>query len=201
MELLNVYSDLTLPIRIWKRKLVQQAPRILKKFWFWPVGLACGRVIHYSVPKTSRSLNTVRHHASDLCFHVDFYAILAKAVFYEIALMFLVRQVSMKWFIGVKFLSYWGIVYISYVFVVWGSVCRWSRIFFFEVILFSYRLVRHWCGSVFIPNFTHGLLSFTCISKKVIPKWVRRMLCHPKLAAQTTQTLKVSKWRLILTYV
>ena len=31
--LLNVYSDyLTLPIRIWKRKLVQQAPRILKKF-------------------------------------------------------------------------------------------------------------------------------------------------------------------------
>ena len=33
---------------------------------------------------------------SDLCFHVDFYAILAKAVFYEIVLMLLVRRVSMK---------------------------------------------------------------------------------------------------------
>ena len=32
VKLLNVYSDyLTLPIRIWKRKLVQQAPRMLKK--------------------------------------------------------------------------------------------------------------------------------------------------------------------------
>ena len=33
---------------------------------------------------------------SDLCFHIDFYAILAKAVFYEIVLMLLVRWVSMK---------------------------------------------------------------------------------------------------------
>ena len=33
---------------------------------------------------------------SGLCFHIDFYAILAKAVFYEIVLMFLVRRVSMK---------------------------------------------------------------------------------------------------------
>ena len=50
-----------------------------------------------SVPKTSRSLNTVRHHAlSDLCLHIPFYAIQAKAVFYEIVRMFLVRQVSMK---------------------------------------------------------------------------------------------------------
>ena len=33
---------------------------------------------------------------SDLCFRIDFYAILAKVVFYEIVLMFLVRQVSIK---------------------------------------------------------------------------------------------------------
>ena len=33
---------------------------------------------------------------SDLCFHIHFYAIQAKALFYEIVLMFLVRQVSMK---------------------------------------------------------------------------------------------------------
>ena len=33
---------------------------------------------------------------SDLCFHIHFYAIQAKAVLYEIVLMFLVRQVSMK---------------------------------------------------------------------------------------------------------
>ena len=33
---------------------------------------------------------------SDLCFHIHFYAIQAKAVFYEIVLMFLVRQLSMK---------------------------------------------------------------------------------------------------------
>ena len=32
----------------------------------------------------------------DLCFHIHFYAIQAKAVFYEIVLMFLVRRVSMK---------------------------------------------------------------------------------------------------------
>ena len=32
------------------------------------IGLACGtgRAIHYSVPKTSRSLHTVRHHASQI---------------------------------------------------------------------------------------------------------------------------------------
>ena len=65
--------------------------------------------------------------------------------------------------------------------------------FFFEVILFPYQLIRHGYSFVFISNFAHGLLSFTCISKKLIPKWVRRMLCHPKLAAQITQTLKVSK--------
>ena len=33
---------------------------------------------------------------------------------------------------------------------------------------------------------------FYMYQQKVIPKWVRRMLCHPKLAAQTTETLKVS---------
>ena len=32
----------------------------------------------------------------DLCFHFQFYVIQAKAVFNEIVLMFLVRQVSMK---------------------------------------------------------------------------------------------------------
>ena len=32
----------------------------------------------------------------DLCIHIHFYAIQAKAVFNEIVLMFLVRQVSMK---------------------------------------------------------------------------------------------------------
>ena len=32
----------------------------------------------------------------DLCFHIHFYAIQAKAVLNEIVLMFLIRQVSMK---------------------------------------------------------------------------------------------------------
>ena len=49
-----------------------------------------------SVLKTLRSLEQSGTTPLGFCFHIDFYAILAKAVFYEIVLMLLVRRVSMK---------------------------------------------------------------------------------------------------------
>ena len=124
-----------------------------------------------SVPKTSRSL----HLGTPLwfCFHIHFILscsplgysweifldISQGSIFYESVLVFLVIRVSTEWFIGVQFLSYC----LQFLCICSLGDCLQmvKNIFFFlKVILFPYQLTRHWCSSIFIPNFVHGLLSF-----------------------------------------